>query len=184
MAMPGDARADAIFEEIERLMEELKAAIRNKDAAAQRLVIIKLARLQLGLKRIEMGHRFILLSVMTGVRDAANQQKRLENLLSAFKVVAWIRSTAQDDLADDDLTEDAEAHLRTILSGLDAIEPEGRMALVPFLDCHDLDARVCAAVALLELIPDRAIRVLRDLVENSADSNAAVTAFVTLQKRR
>ncbi len=45
--MPGDARADEIFETTERLMEELKAAVRNKDAAAQRLLTVKLARLAL-----------------------------------------------------------------------------------------------------------------------------------------
>jgi hypothetical protein len=184
MAMPGDPRADAIFEEIERLMEELKAAVRNKDAAAQRLIITKLARSQLGLRRIEIAHRVILAGIMASVREATNPQDRVQELLNAFRYVSFLLATAQYDLVDDDLSGDAETHLRTILSGLDAIEPEGRMALVPFLDSHDLDARACAAVALLELIPDRAIPVLRDLVENSADSNAAITAFEALQKRR
>ncbi len=86
-------------------------------------------------------------------------------------------------MVDDNLSKDAETHLQTILSGLDAIEPEGRMALVPFLDSHDLDVRACAAAALLDLIPDRAIPVLRDLMENWTDTNAAVTALEALQKR-
>ncbi len=131
-----------------------------------------------------MGHRVIFLSVMTALHDASTQQKRIEKLLAAFEVLAGIRSTAQDDLVDDDLSDDAETHLRTVLSGLDAIKPEGRILLAPFLDSYNLDVRACAAVALLELMPDRVIPVLRDLAENAAGTNAGATALEALEKRR
>lgn len=182
--MPADERIDAIFEAQERLLEELNTAIENKDVEAQRLITIKLARLQLSLKRIETAHRVILAGLMASVQEETNPEKRQQVLLDAFKYAAWVRSRAQDELVDDDLSNDAEIQLQGILDGLDAIPPEGRGALAPFLVSHNPDERACAGAALLEVMPERAVPVLRDLSENAAGTSAGDTALDALEKRR
>lgn len=184
MSIPEKERIDALFATSERLIAEMNAATEKKDVAAQRLITIKMAGVELEFKRIGIGHRLSLYSVMAPLPEPENQQEHLENLLNAFKFVAGVRSTAEGDLADGELGAETEAHLRTIHSELDAIKPEGRLALAPFLDSHDLDVRVCAAVALLEIIPDRAVPILRNLAKNAAGTNAGSTAIAWLRARR
>jgi hypothetical protein len=180
MAIPENERIDALFATSERLIAEMDAAIQNKDLAAQRLIALKVGGVELEFKRIGVGHRLSLYSMMAPLPEPRNQQEHRENLLNAFKIVAGIRRTAHD-LADDELHAETSYHLRTILSGLDAIKPEGRLALSPFLDSHDLDVRACAAVELIDLMPDRAIPVLRDLAKNAAGTDAGGTAIEWLQ---
>jgi len=180
--MPADPRTDALFEQAQQLLDQLKTAIENKDVAAQRLLAVKLAGLETGFKRIETTKRVMLANMMAAVRRATTPDKRRKELLDAFEYTARVRSTAQDDLVDDALSAEAEAQLKEIISGLDALKPEGRKALAPFLDSFDLDVRVCAAVALLELMPDRVIPILRDLVKNAPGTNAGATALATLDE--
>jgi hypothetical protein len=104
-------------------------------------------------------------------------------LLNAFKYAAWTRAVAQDELVDDDLSNEAETQLQNIVTGLDAVPPAGRGALASFLVSHNSNGRACAAVALLDLMPERVLPVLRDLAENEPGTNAGATAFEALNKR-
>jgi hypothetical protein len=181
-AMPADDETDAIFEALQQVLDEFDVATKDKDVAAQRLLAVKAGRLEMALQRIELRNRLGLGMIMTAVRNAKNPEERRKELLNAFHFVAGLRKTAQDDLVDDDLSNEAEAQLKFIISGLDELEPEGRKALAPFLDSFNFDERVCAAVALLKLMPDRTIAVLRDLVKTAPGTNAGATAFATLNE--
>lgn len=174
--MPEDEEIGAIFAAAKQLNDELNLAIEKKDLAAQRLLTVKISRLALDIKRIETRERLTLEMVMNGVREAKTPEERRENLLSAFRITAHIRSTAKYELVDDDLGGAAEAQLQALASGLDALEPNGRKALAPILDSFNFDERVCAAVALIPLMPDRALAVLRDLIKNAPGTNASLAA--------
>lgn len=182
IGIPETEQIAAIFAAAKKLNDELKAAIENKDVAAQRLLTVKLMRVELDFKRIETRKRLMLAMVMKGAQETKTPEERREKLLSAFEYTADVRKLAQDDLVDDDLSRDAETQLQTIISGLDALEPDGRKALAPFLDRFNLDTRVCAAVALVPLMPDRAIPILRDLAKNAPGTNAGETARATLDE--
>jgi hypothetical protein len=184
MTMPADEQIDAMFATAERLREELDAAIQNKDIAAQNLLAAKLAHLQLSLSARETANSMILRTIMTPLPEDCTREERVKSLVATFRHVAWIRSTAQNSPADEKLHAAAGKHLETILNGLDAIEPEGRRALVPFLDSYNPDIRAGAAIALLDLMPERALAVLRDLDENAAGTNGGLTAAVALKRRR
>lgn len=180
--MPSDDRIDAIFDAQQRLLGEMDSAIQNSDVAAQQLITIKLARLELRLKRIETTHRLMLSHLMACAREATSPMERQRMLMNAFKYAAWVRAVAQDELVDDDLSNEAETQLQNIITGLDAVPPEGRAALAPFLVSHNPDQRVCAAVALLDLMPNRVLPVLRDLAEKEPGTNAGATALDALNK--
>lgn len=179
--MPTDKRTDAIFEAAEQLFDQLEDAIDNKDAAAQLQLAVKSMGLWLDWKRIEATQRVTLAQVMAGVRNAKTPEERRQKLLDAFKVTASVRSIAQDDLVSDELSVEADNQLQEIVSGLDALEPDGRKALAPILDSSNPDERVCAAVALLALMRDRAVAVLIDLVKSEPPPNASITALAALE---
>jgi hypothetical protein len=182
-AVPQAQRIGGIIEAQERLLADMRSAVQSKDLAAQRIIIRQLAELEAKLKRIEASYRISLQSVMLAVGDARTPQERLEKLLAAFEVVARIRSSAQDDLVDDSLSDEADAQMRLVIGGLDETPPNGRKALIGYLGSHNPDQRACAAVALLNLMPDRVLPVLRDLIENEAGTNAAATALDALNRR-
>jgi len=177
-----EEQIDALFAKAKQLEDELEAAIKNKDMRAQGLLAIKLMQVQLGFKRIETRKRLALAFIMRGVREAKTPEEKRKNLLSAFGITACIRGLAKYELVDDDLTDAAETQLHALISGLDELEPEGRKALAPILDSFNLDERVCAAVALLELMPDRAMAILRDLLKNAPGTNASLTARAALNE--
>jgi hypothetical protein len=181
-AVPQAQRIGGIIEAQERLLADMAAAVENKDLSAQRTIIRQLAELESKLKRIEASYRIGLQSVMLAVGDARTPQERLEKLLAAFGVIAWIRSSAQDDLVDDSLSDEADAQMRLVIGGLDETQPNGRKALIGYLGSHNPDQRACAAVALLDLMPDRVLPVLRDLAENEPGTNAGATALDALSK--
>lgn len=71
--------------------------------------------------------------------------------------------------------------MNAIADKLDKIPP-GRMALVKLLDSTNPGVRAYAAAYLIEVAPERALPVLRQVNENERGMMAGFTAFTVLFK--
>ncbi len=105
-------------------------------------------------------------------------QARVASLVERFKTGALLFEEGHED-EDNDLQEKGRAAAHGAVRELDALGPHGRDALIPLLDDPDPGIRVCAAAHLVNVMPQRAVTVLKD-IQDRCMTRAHMTASYLL----
>lgn len=110
----------------------------------------------------------------------ASDESRKEQLLEEFRQNVFGRYQAQD-LLDRKFEIACIKNMLRIMDELDSILPEGRAALARFLDSDELEVRGMAAAYLLNIMPEKALPILRD-IDDHCYGDVAIDAMTALSK--
>ena len=162
------------------LFNELRAAMKRKDKAAQ----LEIARkLKLNGQEIIAEKARAAAAIAAAFEDAkatADPDERTAKLLKAFELSVKTKYWAYQALGDIDAGNAAAEQTFAIVAALDAIPPGRRAALDVFLDSSDVGVRCVAASRLKKIMPDRAIPILRQIDKEEGGSSVGFTAMQAL----
>jgi hypothetical protein len=108
-------------------------------------------------------------------QGGTTERERVASLVSSFEFAAKLKH-ALSDVVDTDGVNQVVDLLSAIVSQLDAIGV-GRTALVALLDNPDAGVRASAGAALVNLMPDRVLPILRDVEQTERATSAHFTAY-------
>jgi hypothetical protein len=164
------------------LLEALRAAAARSDKAAMLEIGRKLKANERQLQAAELDRRAAMTKAIEKAEAEPDPEARTAQLLAAFELCAKTRVIAYDEAADAETGHQATRHLFTIAAALDAVPPGRRTALVPLLDSADLGIKVSAAIALKDLMPDRALPILREINATAGNGAIGMAAYWALPR--
>jgi hypothetical protein len=176
-----EERTEQLMQEMERVLGELRPDTVDDLGKMRRLMsrLSEIDREQKAIQATQMAALNSLISDQPG-RDPAVEAERVSRLLRAFELVAELRRIADDVICDTDIKNQWTRHGNRIVTILDAVDPQ-RQRLIPLLDHPRPDVRALAGVYLMEVMPERALPVLRAVHDSYRGFSAGWTAFFVLK---
>jgi hypothetical protein len=177
-----EERTEQLMQELERLLGEFTPDAVD-DLGKMRRVISRMSEIDRELKAIQAAQ----MATLTGLvddrpsADPGAEAERIARLLRAFEFTAELGRIAGDVICDTDLKNQWTDQRRRIVTILDEVDPQ-RRHLLPLLEHPLPDVRACAAAYLMEVMPERALPVLRAVHESHRGLNAGWTAFFVLYR--
>src|SRR5579863_1050264 len=112
-------------------------------------------------------------------QDASTEDERRSSLVRGFEFGSRLAHTLHDELLDTNGETKVVRLMHAIVGALDGIG-SGRAALAVLLDHPDAGVRASAAAYLVNLMPDRAVPILREIDQKEGGSSADFTAHWAL----
>lgn len=170
-------------DEIESMMQSLEGMVREiretNDIKAQQEIILRMTAIQKKLDSLQAS-QLAAFSALLNLDGTTNDNERVARLLQAFELGAKLSHIYFDVMPDEDACNKVMRQTYDIAHTLDALGVGLRPALAAFLDHPDLDVRAMAAASLPDIMPDRAIPVLKKIQRKARGTSAGNVAFTTL----
>jgi hypothetical protein len=112
--------------------------------------------------------------------DASNPSEKMARMLRAFEFAAKLKRIASDVVPIPEMEKELVGRMYDIALELDKVAPNGRLALAKLLDHPHPSVRTWAASYLKSRIPERALRVLREVEETEGATEAGMAAHWSL----
>jgi Domain of unknown function (DUF2019) len=159
-------------------MEGFFAKLNSDDRAAQGNALLVGIEIMKELDRVKKQGLAAIKALL--VSQAGAGESETAQLVRGFEFAAKLRHTLSDELMDSKGVNQVHELMREMAKILET-RPQGRTALAPLLDHPDPGVRASAGVFLMDVMPERALPVLRDIDENEHGNSAYFTAhFVVL----
>jgi hypothetical protein len=162
------------------LMEELQAAAARNDSKAMLEIGRKLKANAAERQSAKAGELAAVTAAFDDATATADPDERTTKLVDAFALAAKTMYRASDAYGDTEARGTVTMQAHAIAAALDAIPPGRRAALATLLDNADPGVRVMAAVLLKDVMPERAIPVLKQIHEEEAGTSPGFTALFAL----
>jgi hypothetical protein len=153
-------------------------AFGSQDQVAQSKALLAGIQIAKDIDRLKAEGIAALAALLDG-QDPIAHDERANSLIKGFEFGAKLGDTLHDGLLDTEGETKVARLMDSIVMALDKIAP-GRIALAVLLDHADAGVRALAGAFLIDLIPQRAIPVLREIDQQEDDSSASFNAHWTL----
>jgi hypothetical protein len=168
-------------EEPDAWWDEFSAMLDSEDSAAQGNALLRGIEIAKEFDRLKAdGLR--LLATLLDRRDTTSDEECVESLLRGFEFGAKLKGALHDELMDPHGQTKVAHLMHAIANALDGIG-SGRVMIATLLDHPDARVRASAGAYLINLVPERAVPVLREIEENEHANSAHFTAYWALLYR-
>jgi hypothetical protein len=177
-----EGRIEQLMQELEQFPGKFAAPSAAGDLDALRQLMMRVGEVDRELKAIQSSQ----MATLTGLivdrpsPERAGEGERIARLLRAFELVAELRRVADDVIGDTNIKNQWTRQGNRIVTILDAVDPQRRQ-LIPLLKHPLPDVRALAGVYLMEVMPERALPVLRAVYDSHRGLSAGWTAFFVLR---
>ncbi len=166
----------------ESLMPDFAAfneATEKNDDEAHRRILARMVNTQREIDRW-LATQAAKMSSALDVSSLRSDEERIAQLLQAFAFGGKLARICTDIIGDAKAGNKAEEQAYGAGHAIKAIDTDGKLPLAVFLDDPDPSVRAIAASLLVEIIPDRALPVLEEIVKVNSTDSAGLTAFWAL----
>jgi hypothetical protein len=167
---------ESMMQSIENMFAKFQS---TKDKKEKQTLILQMAMIQKKLDTLQ-AIQLDMFSKFLNVDSATTDDERVACLLRAFDLGAKLSHIYADIMPDENVCNQVMRQTYDIAHRLDGVGSGRRAALKKFLDDPHLDLRAMAAASLPDIMPDRAIPILKEIQETAPGTSAGNVAFTTL----
>jgi len=167
---------ESMMQSVENMFAKFQT---TKDKKEKQNLVVQMAMIQKNLDRLQ-AIQMDTFSKFLNIDSATTDDQRVARLLMAFNLGAKLSHIYYDVMPDEEACNKVMRQTYDIAHTLDGVGAGRRRELDKFLDDPHLDVRAMAAASLPDIMPDRAIPVLKEIQETAPGTSAGNVAFTTL----